>query len=169
MLKTKEEIWKPVRGYEDLYEVSSLGKIRKVKKEKILKPINTRTGYKAIYLTKNYEKEYKLMHRLIGETFSSSTINECIDHINGVKDDNRADNLKWCSCIENSNNPLTIGRKKKPKTKHNRIVSTDQNGSEKIYRSVKEAASDVKGGVGGIYYALYGKFKTYKGRTWRDE
>lgn len=131
MLKTKEEIWKPVRGYEDLYEVSSLGKIRKAKTGKILKPINTRTDYKAIYLTKNYEKEYKLMHRLIGETFSSSTINECIDHINGVKDDNRADNLKWCSCIENSNNPLTIGRKKKPKTKHNRIVSTDQNGSEK--------------------------------------
>lgn len=169
MLETKEEIWKPVRGYEDIYEVSSLGKIRNIKTGKTLKPINTRTGYKSVYLTRNHERKHKLIHRLIGETFSGSTINECIDHINGVRDDNRADNLKWCSYIENSNNPLTIDRKKKPYAKHNRIVSSDQNGSERIYRSIKEAASDVKESVGGIYYALYGKFKTYKGRTWRDE
>ena len=120
MEKLFNEIWKPIKGYEGLYEVSSLGNVRSVDKYlmfgnhyclfkgKPMKPHHNSTGYLRIGLRKNNQKKNYFVHRLVAEAFIPNPSNlPCIDHINTIKTDNRVENLRWCSCKENMNNPLT--------------------------------------------------------------
>ena len=108
----EEEIWKPIKDYEGLYEVSNLGRVkslnyRKTGKEKILKNIECR-GYLAVCLTKNGKQKLFKVHRLVAETFIPNPESKpCIDHINTIKNDNRVKNLRWVTHKENNNNPLT--------------------------------------------------------------
>lgn len=117
------EIWKPVVGYEDCYMVSSFGRVksakRKIKhplsgeiniKERILKQHVLSSGYLAPSpLSKNGETKTIYTHKLVAEAFIPNPENKpCIDHINTIRTDNRAENLRWVTYKENSNNPLTI-------------------------------------------------------------
>jgi len=68
------EIWKDIKDYEGLYQVSNLGRIKSLNynhtgKEKVMKPYKTKKGYFYIHLCKNGEKKLFLVHRLIAETF----------------------------------------------------------------------------------------------------
>lgn len=114
------EVWKPVKGYEGLYEVSNLGNVRSVDrhvmngnrccllKGKPRKPYFISTGYLMADLFKNGQGKKYLIHRLVAEAFIPNPENlPCIDHINTIKTDNRVENLRWCSNKENMNNPLT--------------------------------------------------------------
>ena len=112
--------WRPVLGYEGLYEVSNMGNVRSLDrhlmygnrygflKGKPMKPHLISTGYLMVDLYKNSQRTHYLIHRLIAEAFISNPNNlPCIDHINTIKTDNRVENLRWCSYKENCNNPLT--------------------------------------------------------------
>lgn len=97
------EHWKPIRDYKGLYEVSSCGRVRNVKTDRILKLRNNK-GYMEITL----QGRTYLVHRLVADAFIPNPNNlPCIDHIDGDKTNNNADNLKWCSYRENMNNPIT--------------------------------------------------------------
>ena len=93
-----EEIWKPIKGYED-YQVSNLGRIKSLKngKEKIMTPGVLRKGYLGINLCKNgIQKPFKI-HRLIAETFLDNPDNlPQVNHKDENKQNNRVDNLEWC-------------------------------------------------------------------------
>ena len=121
MKDLKTEIWKPVKGYEGLYEVSNLGNVRSLDryimcgkqycflKGKPMKTCHDSNGYLITTLSKNGKVKRHYLHRLVAEAFIPNLNSlPCIDHINTVKDDNKVENLKWCSYKENSNNPLTI-------------------------------------------------------------
>lgn len=96
------EIWKPVpiSGLENLYTVSSKGRISRVKSGKILKPHVNKKGYLSIALCKKcrYTKAY--IHRLVLMAFTTSHLKQ-VNHKNGIKADNTLENLEWVSAREN--------------------------------------------------------------------
>ena len=117
----EEEIWKSIKSYEGLYEISSLGRVKSLNyrgtgKEKVLKNIEDRKGYLMVCLTKNGKQKHFKVHRLVAEAFIPNPEGKpCIDHINTIKNDNRVENLRWVTHEENSNNSLT---KKKMSENH---------------------------------------------------
>lgn len=120
----EEEIWRSIEGYEGLYEVSNLGRVRsldrygntgygiRLYKGKILSQVKNRCGYLNVVLSKKCIKTIFTVHRLVARAFPEI----CgqykdvlqVDHINTVRTDNRAINLRWVTRSENQNNPLTI-------------------------------------------------------------
>ena len=118
------EVWKDIQGYEGLYQVSNLGRVKRLgrfiesklkgvdkvwKPEQILKPIKTKYGYLMVALRKNYKPKYFTVHRLVAITFISNPENKPqIDHINAIKTDNTVNNLRWVTAKENIRNPLNM-------------------------------------------------------------
>ena len=107
------EIWKDIKGYEGIYQVSNLGRIKSLKygKEVIMKPKPNTHGYIRVSITMHNKKKSIAVHRLVAETFIPNPDNKpCIDHINTNRADNRVENLRWVTYSENSYNPITNKR-----------------------------------------------------------
>ena len=114
-----EEIWKDVVGYEGLYQVSNLGRVKSVitwngyeylKKEKIMKPFENKRGYKSIGFTKDGKTITYRLHRIVAQAFIPNPENKpIINHKNGVKSDNRVENLEWCTYSENTIHAIKTG------------------------------------------------------------
>ena len=108
-----KEIWKDILGYEGKYQVSNQGRIKSLNynntsQERVMRLISTKDGYLQVGLHKDGKRKNHLVHRLVAQTFIENPSGKpCIDHINTIKTDNRVDNLRWATCKENNNNPLT--------------------------------------------------------------
>ena len=183
------EIWKPVKGYEGLYEISNLGRVKSLSrirpngmnclyKERILKKQINKGGYHKVALLKN-EGKSKLcsVHRLVAEAFIPNPLNKpCVDHINMIKTDNFVSNLRWVTWKENINNPLTLIYKSKlSKGGKNAmaipIVSVDCiSGEIKYYDCSKDALPELKlKDAKYIRECCMGRRKSYKGRKWYNK
>lgn len=112
------EEWKPIKNYENEYEISNFGRVRsfdryirsansktglQFKKGQILKQkLNKANGYKMITLWKNNKQRGYNIHRLVAEHFlPMENGKNTVNHINGDKTDNRVDNLEWVSYGDN--------------------------------------------------------------------
>lgn len=109
-----EEIWRSIKDYEGLYEVSNWGRVRNTRTGRVLKPrFSGYYHYYCVNLSKNGEAKNYLIHRLVAEAFVPNPYkrNE-VDHINNIKTDNRADNLQWIKHKENceKRNNTTINK-----------------------------------------------------------
>ena len=101
-----EEIWRTIKGYENIYEVSDKGRVRSLKfgKERILKPQIATNGYLQVSLCKNGEMKRCLVHRLVSQTFIPNPDNlPEVNHKDENKENNSVHNLEWCSSKYNSN------------------------------------------------------------------
>ncbi len=111
----QNEIWKDVVGFESIYMVSSLGKIKSMpkqinngkniyfSKEKIKKQTIDKHGYSRITLTKNNKGKRFLLHRLIAESFIPNIFNKkIVNHIDSNPKNNSLQNLEWVNIRENS-------------------------------------------------------------------
>ena len=97
-----KEVWKPVVGYEGLYEVSNLGRVRRVK---IIEPSRKKHGYMQISLTGSdgVRKSFRL-HRLVAEAFIPNPDGKPqVNHKDEDTENNRARNLEWATAEENTN------------------------------------------------------------------
>lgn len=100
------ENWKAIDGYEGLYQVSNLGRVKSLKcgKERILKPRKHTGGYLLVNLHKDgYQKTVKI-HRIVAEAFIPNPNNlETVNHKDEVKTNNTVGNLEWMSRKDNIN------------------------------------------------------------------
>jgi hypothetical protein len=104
------EIWKDVKGYEGLYQVSNQGNLLIIKKSRLAKPLLVKNGYLLVDLYKGGIKKRISLHRLVLLTFIKNTQNKSqVNHINGIKTYNRIENLEWCTASENQIHSLKTG------------------------------------------------------------
>lgn len=102
------EVWKPVLDYEDLYEVSNIGSVRRITNRfgnpsgRPCKPSVSR-GYLRYTLSQSSETRTFAAHRMVWEAFNGRIPSGMqINHLNGVKNDNRIDNMEVCTPSENT-------------------------------------------------------------------
>ena len=99
------QIWKDIEGYKGHYQISNYGNVRSLKKDAFLMKGGYLKGYKIISLWKNGTGKMFRVHRLVAAAFIPNPENKpCIDHIDGNRANNHADNLRWVTAKENSNN-----------------------------------------------------------------
>lgn len=105
----KEEIWKDVKGYENIYQVSNTGKIKSLNynhtgREKIMNPSVDKDGYQRVCLRKNRKFKNFRVHRLVAEAFIPNPNNlSFINHKSEIKTQNNVENLEWCDAKYNNN------------------------------------------------------------------
>ncbi len=157
------EIWKEIPTASK-YEASTEGRVRLRKNNKILKQFQSKAYGKGYVCCRiRFDSGLitnRLVHRLIAFTFLPNIKDE-VNHKNGVKNDNRLDNLEWCTRKENIQHAYDTGLKKyrplhyKGKTgfEHNKSKSVIcSNG--KIYGSMNEAEKDLGLGAGSISLSI---------------
>jgi len=147
----ENEIWKDVVGYEGLYQVSNLGRVKGLErtiqgwgksgyrptkiKGKIMKASHDRGGYLLVGLSKDGKVKTEKVHRLVLKAFLEQPEGKNqVNHKNEIRDDNRLDNLEWCDSKYNVNYGERVERSYKP------IVQMDMNNKIiKIHASVRHA------------------------------
>lgn len=136
-----EEEWKDVKGFEGLYQVSNLGRVKSLdgksnhRGEIILKPITDKYGYYRVHLYKNAKLKTALIHRLVTQAFIPNPDDlPCVNHKDENKLNNNVSNLEWC---DNKYNNLYGNRLNKVSKSLGKQVLCVETG--KIYHSVTEA------------------------------
>lgn len=147
-----DEIWKDVKGYEGLYEISNKGNVKslnynKTGIEKELKQAINTHGYCFVQLS---NRKKKLIHRLVADAFIPNTDNlPQVNHKDENKLNNCAENLEWCTAEYNTNYGTCIKRrsdKQKGKSRYwqnKQIVAYKDGTLYKEYKSITDAANDI--------------------------
>lgn len=116
-MKQKEEIFKDIKGYEGLYQISNFGNVKSLerdkiypngkiqpKKEQFLKPFINGGGYPTVRLCKKSKVKNYTVHRLVATAFIPNPDNlPCVNHKDENKQNNNVENLEWCSVAYNNN------------------------------------------------------------------
>lgn len=182
------EEWQDIQGYEGLYQVSnygrvkSLGRISKrksrwggqytvVMKEKIKTPFKNNKGYYMIHLNNNGKESNLLIHRLVGKAFIPNPYNNPeIDHKNENKNDNKINNLTWCTRLYNNTKGVQSkdGRRNSSRFRMRPVRQYDLQGNLlNIYEGIRIAEEKTSIDNRNIVKCCKGKEKTAGGFIWR--
>lgn len=167
-----EEIWKPVVGYEGMYEVSNFGRVWSIRRKLFLKQKVTKNGYYIVGLSTYCKVRWFKVSILVAKHFIPNPLNlPQVNHIDEDKSNNRVDNLEWCTAKENSNHGTRNQRisEKKTNGKTSKALEQFTLGWEKVaeYPSTREAERQTGYDNTNIGRACNGKLKTYQNYYWR--
>lgn len=169
MEKIKEEIWKDIEEYENLYQVSSIGRVKSLNynhttgKDRILKPAKDIYGYLYVSLCKQGKIKTHRIHRLVAEAFIPNPNNfPQVNHKNEDKTNNYVSNLEWCDRKYNCNYGT---RNKRIAEKCSKQVLCVETG--KIYPSTHQVEKQLGFAHQNIVNACIGKRKTCGGFHWK--
>ena len=162
----KKEYWKPVVGYEGLYEVSNWGRVKSLNynhtgKGKIIKYQKTKHGYLQVGLWKNGKCKKYAVHRLVAQVFIPNPNNlPCVNHKDENEQNNVVSNLEWCTHEYNNRYGTRIERTSKP------ILQYTLDGE--FVREWKSTAECCRNGFnqGHVAACCRGERKTHKGFLW---
>lgn len=141
----KTEIWKDVLGYEGLYQVSNLGRVKSLKrnKEQIIGGGKCKGGYTQLILRKDNKSKMLLLHRIVWEAFNGFIEKGItVDHIDGDKVNNRISNLQLMSRGDNSRKEW-LGKKH---TEESKRKMSDSHRNKKLAEETKRKISDYRKG-----------------------
>ena len=166
----EKELWKPIKGYEGLYEVSNLGNVRSLNynhtgKMQLLKQVPNKKGYLRVTLSP--PKINKQVHRLVAEAFLSNPDNlPCINHKDCNPANNNVNNIEYCTVAYNNRYDNAYQKRAKPQEKP--VKQMDLNGNIiKIWSSASEAGRSKKEfNQSNISACCLGKRKTTGGYQW---
>ena len=183
MIKTNIELWKDIKSFEGLYQVSTLGRVRRLdkyidvkisnvdkvlKRGKILKPAYNKYGYLTVNLYKNGKEANFFVHRLVARAFIPNPENKPeVNHKDEVKSNNYRTNLEWMTTKENINYGTHTKRSAEKQSK--KVYQYDLHGN-----LIKEWSSVAEAGRNGfdnanISKCCLGKRKFHKGFIWSYE
>lgn len=177
-----QEFWKDVAGYEEVYQISSLGRVRskdhyvktgryngtRLAPGKLLKPNKSSHGYLFIKTSKKYGSKHLAIHRLVAQAFISNPNNyPDVNHKDEVKDNNRLENLEWCNHSYNAKYGTCQQRLLKYKQKAVCMIDLKTNQVLKTFISMKVAAREIGVSSVCISCACRGKSHTAGGYGWR--
>ena len=174
----QNEIWLPIEGYADNFEVSNIGRVKTrlrkhVAKEKLVTIYFDNHGYSMCQLFEpvnklgvNRKRWLVKIHRLVAKAFITNSDNKpFVNHINGIKSDNRVENLEWCTATENirhsfdilKRKPTNLGRFGSEHNQAKQIVQISPEGDlVKVWDSIIEAANYFDISAGSISSCLTG-------------
>lgn len=180
-----KEIWRDIAGFEGLYQVSNMGRVKSLErifidkighrqhiKERILKPKANPSGYLQVSLYNSRGKmNYFYIHRLVCEAFHENPENKpCVNHIDENKTNNVASNLEWCTYAENNKygtRPEKIA-KANVKNKSKPVGQYTLDGKLiKVWQSTMEVKRQLGFSHGHISDVARGKRKTAYGYVWK--
>lgn len=127
-----EEIWKDIVGFEGLYQVSNLGNVKRlfskrVLQERLIGRNIDRYGYVKRVLSKEGKMYFFTEHRLVAIAFIDNPNNKAtVNHKNGIKTDNRVENLEWHTNSENMSHAIETGLKDHKGIKHHKCKLTEE-------------------------------------------
>lgn len=127
-----EEVWKDVKDFEGLYQVSNLGNVKRLAgkyalTERLISRNIDRYGYVKRVLCKDSKMFYFTEHRLVAIAFIENPNNKAtVNHINGIKTDNKVENLDWNTNVENIQHAIDTGLKDQKGIKHHKCKLTEE-------------------------------------------
>lgn len=172
------EVWKDIPGYEGYYQVSNLGRVKSLARmvsrknqpdcpieERCLKQRTGKNGYNYVVLSKEGKPKTALIHRMVATAFVKNPKGQkIVNHIDGDKQNNRFDNLEWCSSGENNKHAFETGLISKEKLAKSVMNPEHQNknntsGRKGVYfnKQVKKWQAYIKVNHKVIYLGVFEK------------
>ena len=155
----ENENWRPIKGYEGFYDISSFGRVKSIERkvsnghglvllhERFLKPNILAKGYFQVTLYNGKTRKCFQVHRLVAEAFIPNDNNyPQINHKNGNKQDNRVENLEWCDNSMNQLHAWQMGLQKPhycgggADRKKSVALLNDDGSVERVFKSIKAAS-----------------------------
>lgn len=176
------EIWRDIKDFEGIYQVSNTGKVKRIgdyknqsaswkAEEKILRAGNNGNGYLFVNLMKNNKRCRQYVHRLVAMAFIPNPDNKkAVNHIDCDRSNNNVENLEWSTYKENNDYVIVTMQQRGTTKKNNKasmpVIQYDlQMNFVKEYPSAREAVRAT--GNNGIWACLWGKTKTSGNCIWK--
>lgn len=173
--------WKPIKGYEDFYEVSNDGLVKSLErrvpyrikgytrrhKERLLSQYNDSYGYKIVSLYKDGKSKMKGVHRLVTETFIGKEKGKQVNHKDGNTANNYVDNLEYVTPKENTWHGITeLGHRRDGEHHwHSKVTNEDVKKMRKMYKTGDYTQFDLSE-IFGLHRGQISKILNHK--SWKN-